>query len=514
MAKYLGVDIETPAEAQERLVQDQLRTMKAMNMNSHQQFGFQFANLMANIFGKGRYGDIGKAEKRGEQIEKSATGVEDWQKGLQATESRLRSHQQANEDDIRRKLAASGAAPELIEQAVATSNQAALQEREQVLSTIMKPHDLDESGDMSDDEVFSMKLRSGARALIGLGGIDNLAAAQQMLVNANTLDKQVELDALNKRKLTAETRIKEGEVGAYTRMKIAEEQYGINSPEYRKAQLDHTQSIHKVEKESGTAASADVSKKYGEYRKTAEQYNKSVELYERVYYQTDGEGNLKLDANGRPIMKEGLNPEAIAATGSAMSSMSDKLLAAEVWATAVDGKLGMGAISDLIAAAREDFVRDLVENAGLSQEDAIRIFQDTQDAVIAKARSFGGPITESDLAGAMSSLGLSTGRLDLVLERRGKELDDSLIGLTAQAEMESGAYAGTNLGSTLARERKRLDSSRSRGNALVYTAEALKADPASAPADSERGGREDATSDGSPAVEETAEERRKRLLGS
>jgi hypothetical protein len=507
--------------------------MKAMNMNSHQQFGFQFANLMANIFGKGRYGDIGKAEKRGEQIEKSATGVEDWQKGLQATESRLRSHQQANEDDIRRKLAASGAAPELIEQAVATSNQAALQEREQVLSTIMKPHDLDESGDMSDDEVFSMKLRSGARALIGLGGIDNLAAAQQMLVNANTLDKQVELDALNKRKLTAETRIKEGEVGgeggpaatplsklmsqrdaAYTRMKIAEEQYGINSPEYRKAQLDHTQSIHKVEKESGTAASADVSKKYGEYRKTAEQYNKSVELYERVYYQTDGEGNLKLDANGRPIMKEGLNPEAIAATGSAMSSMSDKLLAAEVWATAVDGKLGMGAISDLIAAAREDFVRDLVENAGLSQEDAIRIFQDTQDAVIAKARSFGGPITESDLAGAMSSLGLSTGRLDLVLERRGKELDDSLIGLTAQAEMESGAYAGTNLGSTLARERQRLDSSRSRGNALVYTAEALKADPASAPADSERGGREGATSDGSPAVEETAEERRKRLLGS
>jgi protein-disulfide isomerase-like protein with CxxC motif len=439
MAKLMGTDMETPKEAQERILKRIREGGRQFANQPIAQFGYNLATALGMSFG-GMGRDIEQAEDRIDAVSTAQKLDErSVEQHINHAEITYDATKQAQAQRIADTLSQQGANPDQIKAVQAQHGQAMDQQRSQIRSQAtvagIEAHTADQIAkgvDPENAQLFAMA--NAAHRLSKLGGAENLTLANQIRSQLATAATEKRVTDLQVRKLSAEVAGAEQEAGLYgsgpsrsTESALAKLQYDRQSllgmiqntddPQKQANLRDELMQMdQRIEKETGASPSAALIKEYGIYRKSVQGVDRTAKLFEKVL----------LDEDTKTI-----NPEKALVMGRALTSWQDNLLTLEI----IGEGLGLDALSSHLRKGREGFIDNLTAGTGISKPDAVRIFQEVQGSVIAQARAMGGPITESDLEAALAASGVSSGRLDLFLEKQVNSAREAATGIGAEADI-------------------------------------------------------------------------------
>jgi hypothetical protein len=480
MANIFGLDIETPEEAQRRVLAETIANRKSLGGNVNAQLGFNIADALMRAFGKGGAKQVTEARKRQEILND----------GRRSGDAQFIAKQEAEEHAVQvyqAHLLSGGTEEEAQQaaQAVLQTTQGRIQQLTKATEQeVMRERAESIEAGASPVNAELLAMASGASKLREMGGAENIALANQLNSRMTELQLQKRNSDAEYNKHLAQTRKAEEDVNASQRSDVellqmdreqrraellAMQSRGMGEEAMALKQQEIDELDAAIFKATGSAPSTATIKSVGAVSTAMGSLTRTGEVFGSVFVNDDGSAKISGDT--------------INAVGTAMSDMSDSLLKLEALASGAN----IGVLEDAINGLRKDFITNLTKNQEISQADAVRVYQEVRGAVIAQARSFGGPITESDLEQAMAASGVSTGRLDVFYEKQVSNAEQQLNSLKDTAEVEGALRPGSPLARKIAEQEKALEEAMAVRDALLKSgAFEIKPKPPSPTATGER----------------------------
>jgi len=436
VANIFGVNIESPQEAQQRLLAEHTRQLNTLSDRPGTKLGFNLASIAFNLFAKG---GARKTKKRAEEREEAiGEGIREGDLDFIGETERFKSDFAAttrqNARLLRETLMNQGKSPqeataaaEQYTQAVGNSDKQARVSASAGSIQEEKNRRIEEGQDPVAADLAAMV--HTATKLRALGGPENIALANQITSGFAERKRAFDIQQLQMNKLRAEAGTKAGAGGSSSpieKLQIDREEQRslmndprLNEREQAGAKQRFNELDAKIKKdtdEKDGAVSAAFTGRFVESR--------------RNLLATTSASDAIVD------MFDGKPPGTAVAVMDALASAQQLIQATDVWKNAL---VGNGVVGSTLTAAYDEIVPNLkaqLKAAGLGERDAIRLLQEVQSSINREARAFGGPITEDDRAAAKLSSGIATGRVDLLFDRQLRQSEQDVGGLIAEAQLE------------------------------------------------------------------------------
>jgi hypothetical protein len=435
MANLFGVNVESPEETQRRLRKEQLERMEAAGPQSAAgSIGQSIGRALSNMFGaesKQMKKSIDRADAERNARDAAAQKMlkQDRQNHLASAEANMR-QQGAPEPLIQETLQKMNAGYDQEAQRVAQGNAQA--EHQAKKDALIKHRGIDPRA------AQVMVNTEMAARLDKLGSPEDLRIADGLRQDSYTLTKQMRAEKAQAAKVLAddEAKARKADLEEFkalpkvrqlqvTRDELIGDLRNTSDPARQEALRRQIAEMDAaLTKETGTAPDATMIKAYGETNKAIAGTSNDLKAVQEIYYEPGEDGKL------RP------NVDKAAHTAAVMSTVTDRLMNLEMVVKAIESGVGVddGMLSQGIASVRQEIMSELTSGPNaLTQAEAVRLIQVVETGIIREARSYGGPITESDTLAARIASGAGTGRVDLTLERQVRMRREEFDAVKAQA---------------------------------------------------------------------------------
>jgi hypothetical protein len=427
---FASPNIESPEEAQRRILGETIAQRKSLGANQNTQLGFTLADALMRAFGKGGAEQIANARRQQQIIgEAQQTADREFVEQAGVLPGDVAAGVKINQEVYSQamgQLQQQGMSPEqardhLIslkgnEAHAARAQDYAKKQMEDVAARKQEAIDSGVNPDLAQEaalRIASTKMRSV-----------NEAAANDLWGKANQIKKDRELFDLQKGKLQAEISKLEG-ADAIAATPLEKANAAIKRAEDRGVAEDSIEMIqlrNAADKAAGTEPSADLSKNYVTANKLSLETEETTKRLNKIYQNAEG----------------GFDGQKLKATADVLAKSTDFLAQTESWTSAITRGLGIDGdvLTSALEESRNEIRKELLTIPGVSEADVVTLLQELESTVIREAKSFGGPITESDRAGARLASGLQTGRVDLVYAREVTRREQELNSVISQAVVE------------------------------------------------------------------------------